>query len=318
MLAWAAEGTPSGGSGSVKVKGESDSYRIATPKASVSLQAKGSGDLTLKIRAVLPAGAIPSDGAKVRILDNGNELGHLTLSIYASGNFADRTDVVPSGSSSRNYHLNDGSHTITVEAKGGNAAVALHWKGKHPRSRGHVVAAEPVETAPSEISAAPLAEAAPVPAPAPVPPPPASPPAAVPEPTIPPVGVAATPAPPPAVSGAPLVLPKPVPFEQLTPQTPLAAITETPTVTQVSEAGRSPLPFIFLGVAAACAVGSGVTLGLATGQYSSYNSTPETQGGTATNRAGMLNTANTEVAAAEVLGAAAAAFLVATGVSLLF
>ncbi len=126
--AGAAEGAATGGTGAVHVKGEGEAYRLATPKAAISLSAKGAGELTLKIRGVLPAsGAVPSEGAKVRILDSGTELAHLSLSIFASGTFSDRADVVPSGSSARSFHLGEGPHAITVETKGGNAAVALHW-----------------------------------------------------------------------------------------------------------------------------------------------------------------------------------------------
>ncbi|HUB09372.1 MAG TPA: hypothetical protein VMB50_20375 [Myxococcales bacterium] len=331
--AFGGEGAAAGGNGALRVKGEGESYRLATPKSPVTLQARGAGELTLKLRGVLPAGSIPSDGTKVTILDNGTELGHLSLSIYAAGSFSARADVVPSGSSSRSFHLGEGSHSVIVETKGGNAAVALHWKGKHGRHESAVAHAShaapdaappaPVETPPpAELKATPLAEeaapAAPTPAPLPEQPTPAPP-------------VASTSAAPPSAAPAPssspplLALPKPAPIAEIAagPQpVPAQALqpsaSPSATVSQSSDNGRSPLPLILVGAAALCAAGSGVTLGLGVAEDGSYNSTPENQGTTPTNRSGMLSTANTEVAVGEILGAAAAAFLVATGVSLFF
>ncbi len=116
--------------------------------------------------------------------------------------------------------------------------------------------------------------------------------------------------------------PKPAPASQVgeRPAQDFPPMTGTPSVavSQASDSRRSPLPLILVGAAALCAVGSGVTLGLGVSQYATYNATPELQGSTPTSRAGMLNTANGEIAVAEVLGAAAAALLVATGVSLFF
>ena len=295
--AMSAEGVAAGGSGTARVKGEADGYRIATAKSPVTLQARGPGDLTLKIRAVLPAGSIPSEGAKVRILDNGTELGHLSLSIYSSGTFSDHAEVVPSGSSGRSFHLGEGTHVVTVESKGGSAAISMHWKGKHVRRPGHPVdtldsssdlTATPLsEPAPSGLVAAPL-DAAPL-APAPLQP---------------------------APRPAPMV--QVAPAQQPVPEQALAPYSSSPAVSSSNETSRSPLPLVFVGAAALCAIGSGVAIGLAVSQDGSYNSTPENNGTTATNRGGKLSTANSELAAGEILGATAAAFLVATGVSLLF
>jgi hypothetical protein len=234
---------------------------------------KGPGQLSLGFRVQAPDDG--SDGhAHVRVLVDGSELLSLDLQGPGVAKFFGHHGTFPGQRVDRSVRIGEGSHTVSVSADGGAAAVTFKYQREAPNPLAVAsltpapLAAAPL--APAPLTAAPLEAAplAPTPAPAPAP-----------------TTVTATE---PATASAPAPAPATAVEAEPKPETPSRL--------------KTTLPY-YLGGGAILVGGGAITAwALGNGAYGSYKSTPEVQSGSPTNRAQILSQANNDAAWATGLG----------------
>ncbi len=131
----------------------------------------GPGKVKVGLRAQVAEGG--NAHVAVRILIDGAELFDITLRGEAVARFVGHHPTAAGGRVERPVHVGGGSHTVTVDVRGGSAVASFEFVPARPGALALApLAAEPLALVP--LAPAPLTPPAPAPAPLLTPPPPAA------------------------------------------------------------------------------------------------------------------------------------------------